>query len=36
MTFNLNSVNDLAEACAIYQEAYEDAGAFAEKWQITI
>lgn len=36
MTFNLDAVNDLAEACAIYQEAYEDATAFAEKWQITI
>ena len=36
MSFNLDSVNDLAEACAIYQEAYEDATAFAEKWQITI
>lgn len=36
MSFNLDSVNDLAEACAIYQEAYEDAAAFAEKRQITI
>ena len=36
MSFNLDSVNNLAEACAIYQEAYEDATAFAEKWQITI
>lgn len=36
MTFNLDAVNDLAEACAIYQEAYEDAGAFAEKRGITI
>jgi len=36
MAFNLESVNNLAEACAIYEEAYEDATAFAEKWQITI
>lgn len=34
--FKLEHVNDLAEAYAIYQEAYEDSAAFAEKWQITI
>lgn len=36
MTFNLEWVNSLAEAYVMYQEAYEDAGAFAEKWWITI
>lgn len=36
MTFNLAGINDLNEAAQLYQEAYEDATAFAEKWQITI
>lgn len=36
MTFNLESVNSLKEACELYQSAYEDAVWFAEKWQISI
>ena len=34
--FNLEWVNNLAEAYAMYEEAYEDSAAFAEKRQITI
>ena len=36
MVFNLEWINSLNEACQLYQEAYSDATAFAEKWQITI
>jgi len=36
MVFNLDWIKDLNEAAQLYQEAYEDATAFAEKWQITI
>ena len=36
MAFNLESIKDLNEACQLYVEAYENAEAFAEKWQITI
>ena len=36
MTFNLESVNSLKEACELYQSAYEDSIWFAEKRQISI